>query len=179
IVGAIVVLASVTGGFLLEGGQILVLNQPAEFLIIGGSAVGSLLIGTPPSVLKRLLSQCARLFSSKGQAQYVELLSMLFQVFKVAQLGGIMALESHFEAPEKSSVLSKFPGFLARRDALDFLSDSVKVMIVGGMSPHDLELLMDEDLAVRHQTAGRPAATLAKIADALPGLGIVAAVLGV
>jgi len=180
IVGAVVVLLSVAGGYLMEGGKVLVLNQPAEFLIIGGAAAGSLLIGTPPSVLKRLISQCMALFKAPtAKAEYVELLSMLFQVFKVAQQGGIMALESHFEAPDKSSVLSKYPRFLARHEALDFLSDSVKVMILGGISPHDLEMLMDEDLQVRHHDAVKPAATLQKIADALPGLGIVAAVLGV
>jgi chemotaxis protein MotA len=180
VVGAVIVLLSVTGGYLLEGGHMLVLNQPAEFLIIGGAAGGSLLIGTPPAVLKRLVTQCVGLFkASTGKAQYVELLSMLFQVFKVGQQGGIMALEAHFEAPEKSSVLSKFPHFLARRDALDFLADSVKVMILGGISPHDLEMLMDEDLEIRHDDALKPVATLQKIADALPGLGIVAAVLGV
>jgi chemotaxis protein MotA len=180
IVGALIVLGSVAGGYLLEGGHILVLNQPSEFLIIGGAAAGSLLIGTTPSVLKRLLTQCLGLLRApKGRAQYVELLSMLFQVFKLSQQGGIMALESHFEAPETSNVLSKFPTFLARREAFDFLSDSVKVMIVGGISPHDLEMLMDEDLEVRHHDATRPAAMLNKIADALPGLGIVAAVLGV
>ena len=180
VVGTIVVLASVAGGYLLEGGHVVVLNQPAEFLIIGGAAAGSLLIGTPLSILKQLMSQCMGLFKApKGRGQYVELLSMLFHLFKLSQQGGIMALESHFEAPEKSAVLAKFPDFLAKRAAVEFLSDSVKVMIIGGISPHDLEMLMDEDLEVRHHAASRPAATLNKIADALPGLGIVAAVLGV
>jgi chemotaxis protein MotA len=180
VVGALVVIGSVVGGYLLEGGLLAVLNQPSEFLIIGGAAVGSLLISTPPPLLKALVSQCRGLFKApKGKGEYRDLLSMLFQLFRVSQQGGIMALESHFEAPEKSDVLSKFPHFLAHRAALDFLSDSVKVMIVGGISPHDLEMLMDEDLEVRHHDATRPAATLNKIADALPGLGIVAAVLGV
>jgi chemotaxis protein MotA len=180
IVGAVVVVASVVGGYLFEGGHIIVLNQPAEFLIIGGVAAGSLLIGTPVSTLRQLVSQCGELFKAlKGKRQYVELLSMLFQLFKLTQQSGLMALESHVESPAKSAVLSKFPDFLARHTAVDFLSDSVKVMIVGGMSPHDLEMLMDEDLEVRRHHAGRPAATLTKIADALPGLGIVAAVLGV
>jgi chemotaxis protein MotA len=180
IIGVVVVLASVAGGYLLEGGQVLVLNQPAEFIIIGGSAVGSLLIGTPLSILRQLARQCRGVFSSaNGKAAYVDLLGMLYQVFKLSQQGGIMALESHFEAPANSSILSKFPAFLARHESVDFLSDSVKVMIVGGISTQDLEMLMDEDLEVRRHHASRPAATLGKIADALPGLGIVAAVLGV
>jgi chemotaxis protein MotA len=180
IIGALVVTASIVVGYLWEGGQLLVLNQPAEFLIIGGASVGSLLIGTPMSTLKQLVAQCLRLFGApSGKAEYVDLLSMLFKLFKLAQHSGIMALESHFEDPAKSSVLEQHPKFLARHAALDFLADSVKVMIVGGISPHDLEALMDQDIEVQHHAASRPAATLSKIADALPGLGIVAAVLGV
>jgi chemotaxis protein MotA len=180
IIGALIVCGSVVGGYLIEGGHMLVLSQPAEFIIIGGSALGSLLIGTPLPILAQLGKQCGGLLGgSKGKATYAELLSMLFQLFKLSQQGGIMALESHFEAPAKSSVMSKFPSFLSRHGSIDFLSDSVKVMIVGGISPHDLESLMDEDLEVRRHHAARPAATLSKLADALPGLGIVAAVLGV
>jgi chemotaxis protein MotA len=180
IIGALVVVASVAGGYLLEGGQLLVLNQPSEFLIIGGAALGSLLISTPLSLLRELLAQCLGLFrSSAGSGEYADLLAMLFQIFRTSQQGGLMALESHFETPASSSLLSKYPKFLARREALDFLADSVKVMIVGGISPHDLETLMNEDLEVRLHHASRPAATLNKVADSLPGLGIVAAVLGV
>jgi chemotaxis protein MotA len=180
IVGALIVLGSVAGGYLLEGGHPLVLNQPAEFLIIGGAAVGSLLIGTPVWVLRQLVSQITRLFKTPtGKAAYVELLGMLYQIQKTAQQSGMMALESHFEAPEKSSIMAKYPGFLARHEAVDFLADSIKVVIVGGIASHDLETLMDQDLEVRHHEASRPAQALGKIADALPGLGIVAAVLGV
>jgi chemotaxis protein MotA len=180
IIGAVVVLASVAGGYLMEGGKVLVLNQPAEFLIIGGAAAGSLLIGTPPAVVKQLVTQCTRLFSAPlGKNAYVDLLSMLYQLFKLGQQSGVMALESHFEAPSSSAILSKYPGFLARHHAVDFLADSVKVIIIGGLAPHDLETLMEQDLEVHHHQAARPGATLSKVADALPGLGIVAAVLGV
>jgi len=180
IVGALVVIGAVVGGYLMEGGKLMALNQPAEFVIIGGASLGAMLLGTPPGILKDLVGQIKAVFKApEGRKDYVDLLTMLFQLFRLSQQGGIMGLEAHFEAPEKSSVLSRFPKFLARRDALDFLSDSVKVMIVGGISPHDLETLMDEDLEVRQHYASRPAATLNKVADALPGLGIVAAVLGV
>jgi chemotaxis protein MotA len=97
----------------------------------------------------------------------------------VAQQHGIMALETHFENPAESSVMSKYPRYLARQRAVDFFSDSVKVITVGAITPHDLENLMNDDLETREHQSLRPAATLAKIADALPGLGIVAAVLGV
>jgi len=180
IIGALVVFGSVAGGYLMEGGQPLVLNQPAEFLIIGGAALGSLLIGTPPSVIKRLLNQMKMLFGAgTSKNDYSDLLAMLYQLFKVAQQSGVMALEPHFEVPANSTIVSKYPKFLGRHHAVDFLADSIKVIIIGGIGAHDFEALMDQDLEVRHEEAAKPAATLNKVADALPGLGIVAAVLGV
>jgi chemotaxis protein MotA len=180
IIGVLVVIGSVAGGYLMEGGEPLVLNQPAEFVIIGGAALGSLLIGTPPVVLKRLLGQMKMLFGSgTSKEDYSDLLAMLYQIFKAAQQSGVMALEAHFEQPENSSIVSKYPKFLARHHAVDFLADSIKVVIIGGISAHDFESLMDQDLEVRHLQAAKPAATLGRVADALPGLGIVAAVLGV
>jgi chemotaxis protein MotA len=180
IVGAVIVLGCVVSGFLWEGGKLGALVQPAELLIIGGSAVGSLLISTPMNVIKGLLAQTkGALGSGSGKSEYISLLSMLYQLFKVIQQAGVMALESHFEDPSKSAIIAKFPGFLARHEAVDFLADSVKVIIVGGIAPHDLESLMDEDCEVHHAEALKPSSTLTKVADALPGLGIVAAVLGV
>jgi chemotaxis protein MotA len=180
IVGAVVVLASVMGGFMWAGGPPLVLFQPSEFLIIGGAAAGSLLISTPPPVLKALIGQFGRFFAARpGRQDYLELIGMLYQLFKITQQAGVMALESHVEDVTKSPIMSKYPKFLANHHAVAFLTDSVKVIILGGIAPHDLEALMDEDLHVHHAQAIRPAATLAKVADSLPGLGIVAAVLGV
>jgi chemotaxis protein MotA len=180
IIGIVVVIASVAGGYLMEGGKPLVLNQPAEFVIIGGAAFGSLLIGTPPTVIKRLLGQMATLFGAgPSKDDYSELLAMLYQLFKTSQQSGVMALEPHFENPHESAIVSKYPKFLGRHHAVDFLADSIKVIIIGGMGAHDFEALMDLDLEVRHHEAAKPAATLNKVADALPGLGIVAAVLGV
>jgi len=180
IIGFVVVIGAVVGGYLMEGGSLLVLNQPAEFVIIGGAAIGSLLIGTPPAVLGRLAGQMKNLFGAgNGKAQFGELLTMLYQIFKAAQQGGVMSLEPHFEKPENSSIMSKYPSFLANHHAVDFLSDSIKVIIIGGIGAHDFDSLMDQDLEVRHHEAVVPAQTLGKIADALPGLGIVAAVLGV
>jgi chemotaxis protein MotA len=180
IIGALVVVGAVVGGYIMEGGNLLVLNQPAEFVIIGGAAIGSLMIGTPPSVLKKLTGQTlATLKPGTGKDEYQELLAMLYQLFKAAQQAGVMALESHFEKPAESSIMSKYPKFLSRHHAVDFLADSIKVIIIGGIGPHDFENLMDLDLEVRHHEAGKSASTLAKVSDALPGLGIVAAVLGV
>ncbi|HVC21812.1 MAG TPA: flagellar motor stator protein MotA [Vicinamibacterales bacterium] len=180
IVGGLIVLGSVVSGYLMEGGNLLVLRQPAEFIIIGGAALGSLLISTPVKVLKELLGQMRGFFGGGlSKADYLELLAMQYQLFRLSQQSGVMSLEAHFEEPDKSSIMSQYPKFLARHHAVDFLADSVKVIIIGGIAPHDLESLMDEDLQVHHDDAARPAGILAKVGDALPGLGIVAAVLGV
>jgi chemotaxis protein MotA len=180
IIGLVIVFGAVAGGYMMEGGNFLVLLQLAEFVIIGGAAVGSVLISTPPKVLKMVIASLSGLFAKPlDKEDFLELLGMQYQLFRMVQQSGIMALEPHFESPHESSLLSKYPRFLARHHALDFLADSVKVIISGGIAPHDLEALMDEDLQVHHEEAMRPASALAKVGDALPGLGIVAAVLGV
>jgi chemotaxis protein MotA len=180
IVGLLVVLGSVCGGYLMAGGKMGLLLQPAEFVIIGGAAIGSLLVSTPMKVIKSLLLQAKSLFGSGlTQADYADLLSMLYQIFRVSQQSGVMALEEHFEHPEQSPILSRYPKFLARHHSVAFLSDSFKVIIVGGMAPHDLEALMEEDLQVHHDEERNASSALMKVADALPGLGIVAAVLGI
>jgi len=180
IVGLVIVLGSVVGGYLMAGGNLLVLNQPSEFIVIGGAAIGSLVISTPGAVLKAIVAQIKAVMGAGfSKADYIDLLSLLYLVFKQVQQSGVMSLEAHFEDPAKSPILSRYPKFLARHDAVDFLADSAKVIIVGGIAAHDLEALMDEDLKVHHDEALRPSVVLTKIGDALPGLGIVAAVLGV
>jgi chemotaxis protein MotA len=180
IIGSVIVLVSVMGGFMLAGGPPLVLYQPAEFLIIGGAAIGSLVISTPPSVLRALAGQMGSFFRTPARkSEYLELLGMMYHLFRVTQQGGVIALESHVEDPANSPILGRYSRFLTNAHAVALLADSIKVIILGGISPHDLEALMDEDLHVHHDQAIRPAHTLARIGDALPGLGIVAAVLGV
>jgi chemotaxis protein MotA len=180
IVGFIGVIAAVIGGYLMEHGKLALLNQPAEFVVIFGAALSAMLISTPMPVIQGMAKQITGLLSpGLTKKDYADLLAMLYQLFRLAQQTGIMALEGHFEKPSESSILSKYPKFLARHGSLDFLSDSIKVIIVGGMAPHDLEALMDEDLYVHHTEARAPSGALAKVADAFPGLGIVAAVLGV
>jgi chemotaxis protein MotA len=180
IAGLVVVIASVCGGYLMAGGHMVLLMQPAEFVIILGAAAGSLLISTSPKVLVRLIGQTKGLLASGlTQHDYADLLSMLYQIFRVSQQSGVMALEEHFEHPEQSAILARYPKFLSRHHSVAFLSDSFKVIIVGGMAPHDLEALMDEDLLVHHDEERSPSSALMKVADALPGLGIVAAVLGI
>lgn len=180
IVGLLVVFGAVAGGYLFEGGAVGVLIQPAEFIIIGGSALGSLIVSTPAAVIKNTIAQMKGVMGAGTTANdYRDLLALLYQLFKQVQQQGVMSLEAHFDDPKQSAILSKYPKFMARHDALDFLADSVKVVMVGGIAPHDLENLMDEDLKVHHEDALKPSSALTRVGDALPGLGIVAAVLGI
>ena len=180
IVGAVIVVGAVVGGFLLEGGHLLVLNQPAEFVIIGGSAIGALLISTPPRLLLQILGQLKGLFApAVEKKEYLELLGMQYRLFRLMQQSGVMSLEEHFETPKESSILSQYPAFLARHHVVDFLADSVKVVIMGGIPAHDLDELMERDLDVQREEELKPSTTINSLGDALPGLGIVAAVLGI
>jgi chemotaxis protein MotA len=180
LVGAFVVIAAVLGGYTWEGGAIHLLNQPAEFVVIGGAGIGILITSTPVSVIKMLVAQLKRLMTTPpGRKEFTDLLVMQYQLFRVVQSTGVMALESHFDNPAESPILAKYPSFLKRHESLAFLADSARVIIVGGISPHDFESLMYEDLEVRHREAMLPQSTLLKVGDAMPGLGIVAAVLGV
>lgn len=180
IVGIVIVFSSVIGGYILHHGHLMVLYQPSEYLIIGGAAIGILIVANPVNVLKRLLSQLiAMLGSGPSKKDFNELLIMMYEFFVLSKQSGLMGLESHFENPENSDILKRYPKFMKNHHALDFMSDTMKVIIMGGVPAYDLEELMDKDLEVHHHEASQPPAALARIADALPGLGIVAAVLGV
>jgi chemotaxis protein MotA len=180
IAGLFIVFGAIAGGYLMEGGALLVLYQPAEFVIIGGAAIGSLLVSTPARVLAEMFQQTKAIIGGPPKpGDYEDLLKMLYQVFKQAQQQGIMSLESQFEDPKASPLLAKYPTFMARHHAVSLLADSVKIVIVGGIASHDLEALLDEDLHAHHEAALQPSKALNRIGDALPGLGIVAAVLGV
>ena len=180
IVGALVVLGSVAGGYLMHGGDLLALNQPSELLIIGGAALGALIISTPMALLKRVFGCFGAFFKDgPGKQDYLELLGMMYQTFRLTQQSGVMALEAHCDDPQGSSIFSRYPKFLANHHALDFFTDSVRLIIMGGVSPFDLEAMMDVDLEVHHHEALKPATAINKVGDALPGMGIVAAVLGV
>jgi len=180
IVGAVVVVLAVLGGYLFEGGNLLVLIQPAELIIIGGAAVGSMLIATTPSVLKAMGGQVGGLIGAGlTKDDFSDLLVMLYKLFRQIQQGGVMSVESHLDKPSESAIFGKHSRFLARHHSLDFLADSMKVIIVGGINAHDLDALMEEDLETHHEVEAKPAAMLTKVGDAMPGLGIVAAVLGI
>ncbi|MFQ6008457.1 MAG: flagellar motor stator protein MotA [Candidatus Zixiibacteriota bacterium] len=179
-VGIIVVLGGVLTGFVLEGGQLLALNQPLELLIIGGAATGALLISSPLPVLRGLISQVKGVIGgSFTKKDYLDLLVMMSEIFNVARKDGLIGLENHIEHPHDSEIFKRYPKFLKNHHAVKFFVDTIRVIISGSVQPHDLEDLMDGDIAALHEEESRSADALASTADALPGLGIVAAVLGV
>ena len=180
IVGSVIVLGCIVAGYLMEGGALGALFQPAELVIIGGAALGALIISTPLPLLKRIFGSLGAFFKDgPGKQDYLELLGMMYQTFRLTQQSGVMALEAHCDDPASSSIFSRFPKFLGNHHALDFFTDSARLIIMGGVSPFDLEAMMDTDLEVHHHEALKPATALSKVGDALPGMGIVAAVLGV
>jgi len=181
IIGAAVVLVGVIGGFVIEGGPIRLLIQPAELLIIGGATVGSLLISTPLKVLKGLLARLPKVLkgAGPGKSGYLELLTLLYEIFLNAKKNGYIALEQDVTEPEKSPIFSKYTGFLGDQHARDFTCDSIKLLVDGSVSPAQLETMMDAELETHHEEGARHPTILTRVGDSLPGLGIVAAVLGV
>lgn len=180
IIGALIVTCSVVGGYLMEGGQLGVLIQPIEILIICGAAAGSLLISSPIPMLKMIVQQILGVLKghTPSKNDYMELLGLLFELCKTAKANPL-AIEGHVENPEASEIFKKFPGVLKNHHAIHFLCDTLKVQLSGSMSPYDLEDLMNGDIKTAHDDELKGPATVAKIGDAMPGLGIVAAVLGV
>jgi len=181
IIGYVIVMGSVLGGFIMEGGPIAVLNQTVEFLIIGGASIGSLVAGTPTKVLRALLESIKKAVAGAGysKADYMELFAMLYEVFSVMRKSGEMALEKDVDDPANSEIFKKYPKFLANHAAQGLMLDSLRLVISGSADADELANLMDEEIATHEEEARQPPGVLSKTGDALPGLGIVAAVLGV
>lgn len=181
IIGILVVIGAVIGGYLLEHGQLAVLVQPAELVIIGGAAAGTLLIGNPPNVLKAILQGLKSVFGSGKFTKklYVESLKVVYGIMQKARKGGLSSLEKDVEEPATSELLGKFPPGAPDHHIRDFLCDTLRMAITGGPTPHEIDQMMEVDMEVHHEYSHQPAAALTTVADALPGLGIVAAVLGV
>jgi chemotaxis protein MotA len=180
IIGIVVVLGCIVGGYLMEHGNLKVLIQPAELLIIGGAAIGTVLIANPLHVIKKIAGGIGGVFggSKFGKQTYIDALKMMYELMNKARKDGLMALESDVEEPEKSPIFSKNPAFVKNHHVCDFVCDSLR-MAVTGVDAFDLDQMLDLDLEVHHHDASVPTSALSTMADSLPGLGIVAAVLGV
>jgi chemotaxis protein MotA len=181
IIGVIIVLGSVLGGFMMAGGHPLALLHISEFVIIAGAALGSLVLMSPKKVLFDLGKQV--LGTLKGtpysQQAYDELFKALYELFMLGRRSGMVALEEHVANPETSAIFSKYPTFQKNKHAMEFLCSGLQPIIDGKIKPDQLKLLLDIELDAMEEEHEKPVGVLTKAADAMPGFGIVAAVLGI
>jgi chemotaxis protein MotA len=181
IIGIVVVFGAIVAGYLMEKGNLLVLMQPAELIIIGGAALGTLLIANPIHVIKAMAGGVLSVLkpSPFGKARYLDTLKMMFEFLNKIRKEGLLSVENDVEKPQESLIFRKYPAFLKDRHVMDFVCDTLRMAITGGVEPFDMDQMMERDMEIIHHCASAPISSLTTVADALPGLGIVAAVLGV
>ncbi len=181
IVGIVLVFCAVIGGFLMEKGHLAVLLQPAELLIIAGASIGTLLVANPMHILKGIAAGLMGIMKGSrfSKQRYLNTLKMMYQFLNKVRKEGLLAVEMDVEKPAESALFKNFPDFMADHESLNFLCDTLRTAITGGVEPFDMDQMMELDMEVHHHAAIQPIDALSTVADALPGLGIVAAVLGV
>jgi len=180
-IGAVIVVGGIIGGYLMEHGQLGVLYQPAELVIIGGAALGSFMIASPIKVMKNVLASLRKLLTAKahGKDFYLQVLTLLFDIFSKMRKEGLLSMEKDLEAPDKSQIFQKYPEIIKNHHLLAFICDNLNVIVSISVQPHEIESLMDIDIEVNHEHELVGAQSINTVSDSLPGLGIVAAVLGV
>jgi chemotaxis protein MotA len=181
IIGIVIVLGCVAGGFVLSHGNLMSLWQPYELIIIGGAAFGAFIISNPGKVIKKVFGSIGPLLkgSRYNKAMYMDLLSLMHDIFQKARKEGMMAIENDIEEPQDSEIFSKYPDLQSDHHVMEFISDYLRIIVGGNMNPFELENLMDVELKTHHHEAEETSNALTSVSDALPGFGIVAAVLGI
>lgn len=181
IIGYILVLASVFGGFAMAGGHLGALFQPIELLMIGGAAGGAFLVGNNGKAIKATLKALPTVFkgSAYTKALYMELMALLFEILTKSRKEGLMSIEGDIEEPESSPIFSKYPGVLADHHLIEFMTDYLRLMVSGNMDAFQIENLMDNEIETHHHEGEIPVHCIAKLGDGMPAFGIVAAVMGV
>ncbi|MBN6150461.1 flagellar motor stator protein MotA [Xanthomonas sp. AmX2] len=181
IVGFLVVILSVVGGYVASHGKLGALWQPFELVIIGGAALGAFLVSTPAKTVKETFVGALAVFKGPKYkaADYKEVLTLVYELLNKARRDGFMALEDHVEKPSESAIFGNYPKVVADHHLLDFMTDCLRLMIGSNIEPHELEPLLELELEKHHHEALAPAHALTTVADGLPGFGIVAAVLGI
>ncbi|ADJ64474.1 flagellar motor stator protein MotA [Herbaspirillum seropedicae] len=181
IIGYIVVMASVFGGFAMAGGHLGALFQPIELLMIGGAAGGAFLVGNNGKAIKATLKALPTVFkgSAYTKALYMELMALLFEILTKSRKEGLMSIEGDIEEPESSPIFSKYPGVLADHHLIEFMTDYLRLMVSGNMDAFQIENLMDNEIETHHHEGEIPVHCIAKLGDGMPAFGIVAAVMGV
>ena len=182
-VGIIVVFAMVFGAFLLQGGHMTVIFKaaPLELMIIGGAALGAYIIANPMKVIKAGFKLGIHSLTAKGpqKQDYLELLQMMFQLFQVFRKEGPQGVEKHIENPEQSDIFKAYPSVVKNHHAVHFICDTMKMTLSTDLSPYDVDDLMDADMKAIHAEEHLAQHAVQMVADGFPGLGIVAAVLGI
>lgn len=181
LIGSFIVLASVLGGFMMAGGHVGALIHLSEFIIIGGAALGALVIMSPKKVLIDLAKQCVGALKGApyGPADYEELFKALYELFMLGRRNGMIALEEHVTGPQTSTIFTKYPRFSHHAKAVEFLCSGLRPIIDGKIKPDQLRMLLDIELQTLETEEEHPVHVLTKAADAMPGFGIVAAVMGI
>src|SRR5208283_4117846 len=181
IIGAAIVLVSVIGGFLLEKGNLSVIIQPVEMMIIFGAAIGGFIIASPMKVIKSVIGGVLNILTGKAYSKtdYIEVLLLLSEIFTKIRKEGLVSIEADVDSPAESKIFSKYPKFLKNHHAVALVTDTLRTVMTTSIAPHELESLLDAELESYHEESMIPSKSVATIADGLPGLGIVAAVLGV
>jgi len=181
IIGIVVVFGAIVAGYLMEKGNLMVLVQPAELIIIGGAALGTLFIANPMHIIKAMVGGVTGVLkpSPFGKARYLSTLKMMFEFLNKIRKEGLLSVENDVEKPKESVIFKNYPDFLKDHHVTDFVCDTLRMAITGGVEPFDMDQMMERDMEVCHHGEAAPISALSTVADALPGLGIVAAVLGV
>jgi chemotaxis protein MotA len=181
IIGIVIVFGAVIGGFLMEKGHIMVLVQPAEVLILVGAAIGTLLVANPMHIIKGVVAGLLGVLkgSKFDKKHYLSTLKMMYEFLNKVRKEGLLSVEMDVEKPKESTIFKNYPAFLGDHHARDFVCDTLRTAITGGVEPFDMDQMMELDMEVHHHAEMQPVNALNTVADALPGLGIVAAVLGV
>lgn len=181
IIGALVVLGTVIGGYLMEHGNLHVLFQPAEVVIIFGAAVGGFIIASPMRVIKSVSKSVLGVVAGKAYkaSDYLEILMLMSEIFSKIRKEGLVSIEADVDNPEESKIFSNYPRFLKNHHAVALVTDTLRTVMTTSISPHELEALLDSELEAHHEELLAPSKSITNMADSLPGLGIVAAVLGV
>ncbi len=180
ILGILVVFGCVFGGYVLSGGKFMALIHPFEVMIIGGAALGAFLQANPPSAFMTVFKKSLKMFSSRfTHGFYLEVLKLLYEILNKSRREGMMAIEADVEDPQASPIFSKYPGILKDTQMTEFICDYLRIMSSGNMAPHELENLFDMEIASLKEELEHPSHAVSKIADGLPAMGIVAAVLGI
>jgi len=173
IIGIVVVLGAVIGGFLMEKGHIAVLIQPAELLILGGAAIGTLLVANPMHILKGIGGGLLGVLKGSpfGKPRYLSTLKMMYQFLNKVRKEGLLSVEMDVEKPKESAIFKNYPEFLNDHHARDFVCDTLRMAITGGVEPFDMDQMMELDMEVHHHEATQPVSSLTTVADAMGSLG--------